>query len=110
MKKMLCDYFFNLNYTIEQETSGSIRFVHNDSKQVVILDLSFYHAANVPDLQVTGEELQIFIIDEKVVENWDMEVFEKLVIGLPANAAVIPYSNESMEHMMKDIWFFISKN
>jgi len=110
MKEYIKNYFLGLNYKITDKRDSRISLKHNlNQKEVELLFISNLKE-NLSEPNFDPDRIYLYIIDESNLDSNDFEIFETYAITLPSNASIIIFSEEYIEHTMKDIWMFLNKS
>jgi hypothetical protein len=109
MKKIFLDYFTGLNYHMQEETEDTVTFVHSATGKKVLLIFSYYNKGKSPEFKISFPGKKIIVLGLSDIDIIGIEYFEEHENDLGDNNTVIIYDDKYIEHMMKDIWFFLNK-
>lgn len=105
----LLNYLTQLDYALLEEGSTAVTVRHRGHGQTV--ELLFVAAdANLPvNREWSRDRDYLIVVDEETLaQEGGVEAIEKAADSIPDNAAMIVWDEESLEHTMKDIWFFLT--
>lgn len=109
MKQIFINYLTDLNYLKEEETEDSVSFVHSQTGKKVMLMFSFFNTGKIPVFNSSFTGKKIIILSLSDIDIIGIEYFEEHENELGDNNTVVIYDESYMEHIMKDIWFFLNK-
>ena len=105
MKEIFINYFEALNYEMQEEKEGIIYFSQKKTSQKVKLILKYYTSGKAPVFNNDFNGKTIIVMGTSDIDLIGIEYFEKLT---GADSTIIIYDENSIEHTMKDIWFFLN--
>ena len=109
MKDFFTKYLSELKYDLILDGENSTEY-KNERKNhsLVILWDDLSAEAAVKTGYSTGKD-HLYVVTPEQVEEIGYELMEELVQSLPPNVSVTLYEDDSLEHTMKDIWFFLNR-
>ena len=109
MKSFFNSYMADLNFELETEGIHFSEFKHNKKDHTLVIFWQDFGTASIEEARSPKERDHLFIVTPEQVETIGYEVMEGLVENLPSNVSVTLYEEDTLEHTMKDIWFFLNR-
>ncbi len=105
----LLNYFAQLDYALLEESSTAVTVRHRGHGQTVELLFVAGDTSLPVDHEWRPDRDYLVVLGEETLTEDGVAAIEKAADLIPENAAMIVWDEESLEHTMKDIWFFLTE-
>lgn len=101
-------YLMELNYHITYEDRDLLKLKHRKTmKEVAVVVGKIPEVDFIKDFDEKTK--YIFAIAEEEVLGFGVDKVATYIEGLPKNVSLTIVADDSLEHWMKDIWFFLNR-
>lgn len=100
-------YFKGLGYESSYNTETSDTFIHTNGQEIIVrwglID------SKLPSEEWNESQKYLLVLMEDDLETIGIEELEAYSEALPDHVAITIFQEDYIEHIMKDIWFFLNR-